>query len=391
MREIGYSVETCSIRRPEARHLTGAEEREAESSTFYVIDAARRQLLAAILSALARPRSLGAALALAWRTAPPGFVGGLKQLAYLAEAMILTRHLRSQGIEHLHNHFAGPSANVAMLASTLSGIPFSYSLHGPSDLIEPFNWHLREKTQRAAFVACISQFARSQAMLHSDPACWPKLRIVHCGVSPERYRGAGPNDTAGNRLVFVGRLAPAKGLRVLFEALAQVHKTRPDLTLTVIGDGDDRDALESLAAPFGDAMAFTGNLSQDGVAKALVASDIMVLPSFAEGLPVVLMESLASARPVVATRVAGVSELVEDGVSGFIVSPGDPEMLCERILRLADDAELRRYMGEAGRARVVAEFDANKEAARIGALFADLGGDDPRPDPLHPMDQDADM
>ena len=391
LRDLGFVVETCSVRRPPGTHLTGPEEREAEAGTFYVIASARHALLPALRSALKEPRRLLSTLGLAWRTAPPGVKGALKQAAYLAEALILARHLKAEGVAHLHNHFADPSANVALLTSALSGLPFSYTLHGPAELYEPERWQLREKTARAAFVACISHFARSQAMYFSDPAHWPKLRIVHCGVQPERYdRPAPPPRPAGEtRLVFVGRLTAIKGLRVLIEAFAQAHATRPGLSLTLVGDGDDRAHLERLAAPLGSAVRFAGFLSQDGVAEALAEADAMVLPSFAEGLPVVLMEAMASARPVIATQVGGVSELVEDGINGFVVPAGDAETLAERIGRLADDPALRARMGAAGRSKVRAEFDVRVEAARIGALFAGRGGSTPRPEPLAELPQEA--
>jgi len=347
----------------------------------YIIDAARKPatLLRALLGALVRPGQLIRALTLAWRTAPPGLRGGTKQLAYLAEAMVLAQHLKAQNIDHLHNHFASASANVAMLASALSGVPFSYTLHGPSDLYEPDTWHLREKTARATFVACISHFARSQAMLFSDPAQWDKLRIVHCGVIPSLYDPTPSTPQIGTRLIFVGRLAAVKGLRVLLDAFARARETHPDLHLTLVGDGDDRAHLERLAAPLGDAVHFAGYLSQDAVAKALAEADALVLPSFAEGLPVVLMEALASARPVIATQVAGVSELVENGVTGFVVPPGDATTLAARIGQLAGDPALRARMGNAGRTKVRENFDARIEAARIGALFAGYGGNDLRP------------
>ncbi|MBE0414736.1 glycosyltransferase, partial [Yoonia sp.] len=336
----------------------------------------------ALLAALARPKRLMQTLTLAWRTAPPGLRGGAKQIAYLAEALILAQHLRAQNIAHLHNHFANASANVAMLASQLSGVPFSYTLHGPSDLYAPDTWHLREKAARATFVACISHFARSQAMLFSDPVHWDKLRIVHCGVIPDLYNQTPPAPHSGTRLIFVGRLAAVKGLRVLFDAFAQARETHPDLQLTLVGDGDDRAHLERLAAPLGDAVHFAGYLSQDAVAQALAEADALVLPSFAEGLPVVLMEALASARPVIATQVAGVSELVENGVTGFVVPSGDAATLADRIAQLAADPALRQRMGAAGRTKVRADFDAQIESARIGALFAGQGGADLRPEPL---------
>ena len=147
LRTLGLTVDSCAIRRPGPEHLIGAPERRAEASTFYIVETGRRPvaMLRAIGAALASPRALLGTLCLAWRTAPPGLRGGLKQAAYLAEAMVLARHLRGLGTTHLHNHFADMSANVAMLTSALSGIPFSYTLHGPAELYEPRSWALAEK------------------------------------------------------------------------------------------------------------------------------------------------------------------------------------------------------------------------------------------------------
>jgi glycosyltransferase involved in cell wall biosynthesis len=215
-------------------------------------------------------------------------------------------------------------------------------------------------------------------MFFSDPAHWDKIKIIHCGVDPALYdRPAGPPLPARRddeiRLVFVGRLAPVKGLRVLLAALAQLRDDLPNLHLVLVGDGPDRKTLETAAAPLGDRVTFTGYLSQNEVAQAMQAADICVLPSFAEGVPVVLMEAMASRKPVIATQVAGVGELVEDGVSGFIVPPGDMESLAARIRVLAGDAKLRAQMGKAGRDKVVAEFDIADEVVRLAGLFA---GDD---------------
>lgn len=399
LRGLGLEVETCAIRKPGDEHLIGGEEREAASGTHYLLASVRADpllLLRAAGSALRRPKRLASSVGLAWRTARPGLGGLARQAAYLAEALLLSRHLRSRGVTHLHNHFADPSASVAMLTSSLSGIPFSYTLHGPAELYEPQSWHLAEKTARATFVACISNFARSQAMYFSDPVHWNKLKIVHCGVLPDRYDAPVPEGKPGDlgpdapmRLLFVGRLTPIKGLRVLLEAFAAVHAARPNLSLTLVGDGDDRAHLERLAAPLGGAVTFLGYRSQAEVARALGDADALVLPSFAEGLPVVLMEALAAGRPVIATRVAGVGELVEDGVSGLLVHAGDVGGLGRAIRRLAEDPALRLRMGQAGRRMVRAEFDVRVEAARIARLFGgDLSGG-PRPEPIPSLSRGA--
>jgi glycosyltransferase involved in cell wall biosynthesis len=238
---------------------------------------------------------------------------------------------------------------------------------------------MAEKVARAKLVICISHFARSQVMLFSDPAHWHKLRIVHCGVTPARYTADPAPAEQGMKLLFVGRLDPVKGLRVLMEAFEAARARVSGITLSIIGDGEDRAWVEREAKRIG-GIEVLGYRSQDFVAERLGQSDVLVLPSFAEGVPVALMEAMVSARPVIATRVGGVQELVEDGVSGRIVAPGNVEALAEAITDLAANPDRRRTMGAAGRARVEAEFDIDQEAVWLKTLFEGGGGERLRPE-----------
>jgi glycosyltransferase involved in cell wall biosynthesis len=275
-----------------------------------------------------------------------------------------------------------------MLTSVLSDIGFSYTLHGPTELFETHKWYLGEKTAQAQFVACISHFARSQVMYFSDPAHWHKLHIVHCGVTPDRYVRP-RTQTDHMRLLFVGRLTPVKGVRILLDSFTRVLETSPETTLDIIGDGEDRAHLEELAKPLGDKVRFLGYRSQEEVAEALSSADALVLPSFAEGLPVVLMEALAAGTPVICSQVAGVAELVEQGESGFVIPAGDVATLTARILELADDPARRAAMGAHGQAKVREEFDISIEAARLGRLFLQGPGDDLRPIPVTASDMNT--
>ena len=382
LRAGGLTVETCSMRRTGPEHHTGPEQRTEAAGTFHVLEATLSwRLVAAHLAAWRRPGAWLRALRLAWRTSPGGIKPTLYQLIYLAEAAVLAQHLRARGLTHLHNHIAKSSCTVAMLASEMSGIPFSFTLHGPDIFYEPHRWRLDEKIARARFIACISHFARSQAMAFSSPEHWAKLHIVHCGVDPARYDGPAPDAPA--HLLFVGRLAAVKGVPVLLEALQGLIAEYPDLRLTLVGDGPEREDLERLAARLGDHVNFVGYKSQDEVAALLREATALVLPSFAEGLPVVLMEALAARVPVVTTRIAGVAELVEDEESGLLVPPGDAVALRAALARVLGDAEMRRRMGEVGRARVVEEFASNSEAAWLAQLFEGYANGTP-PDTLRP-------
>lgn len=387
LRALGSQIVIASIREPAAIELIGPEEEAARAETFYVLAAAKRP--SHLLGAHARlflqaPGRWFKTLALALRTNRPGAKGMIWQIFYFLEAGVLARHLQQNQISQLHNHFADSSATVSMLASGLSGIPYSFTLHGPTELFAPESWHIREKVAHAALVICISHFARSQVMLFSDPADWHKLRIVHCGVTPQRYAKTSPATGKAMKLLFVGRLDPVKGLRVLFEAFERARFDHPSLSLAVIGDGVDRGWVEENARRIG-GIEILGYRSQDEVAEALAGSDVLVLPSFAEGVPVALMEAMVSGLPVIATRVGGVAELVEDGVSGRMVAPGNAMALAEAICDLAAHPEKRREMGNAGRAKVCAEFDIDTEAIWLKALFEGEGGQALRPDDLPPV------
>ena len=384
LRARGVAVETCSIRRTGPEHHRGPAEKEAARTTFHVLSATANlaTLLRAGFAALRSPGRFFRAFGLALRTSPPGPRALLWQLFYFAEALVLARHLRARGITHLHNHFGNSSCSVAMLTSAISGIPFSYTMHGPAIFFEPRIWRIDEKIARATFVACISHFCRSQGMIFSDPIHWPKLRIVHCGINPARY-GTVPRETPGKRILFVGRLAAVKGVPVLLDAFARVLKDHPDAELTLVGDGPERPRIEARARALGcdHAVRFAGYLSQDEVTAELARADLFALPSFAEGVPVVLMEAMASRLPVVATRLAGIPELVEDGVSGRVVPPGDSAALAAALAELLSDPDLRARMGTAGRAKVEAEYDMAGEAARLAVLFRGAAGEALRPDP----------
>jgi glycosyltransferase involved in cell wall biosynthesis len=384
LRSHGAEIRPASIRRPNRIELVGPEEKSAFEETFYVLDAARNPLRLLGDHAALFMKSPGrwlSTFALAMKTGRPGAKGLVWQLFYFAEAGVLARWLQRSRAEHLHNHFGDVSANVAMLAASLADCPFSFTLHGPTEFFAPEAWRLDKKIGRAVLVIGITHFARSQAMVFSDSSHWEKIRIVHCGVAPEKYAAPTPPDVPGLRLLFVGRLTPLKGLRILFAALERIRRHRTDITLTVIGDGEELSWAKEEARRIG-GIELLGLKSQSEVAEALAAADALVLPSFAEGLPVVLMEALATGRPVIASRIAGVGELVEDKVTGLLVAPGDVAGLEEAILALADDPNLRANMGAAGRARVQDDFDCRKEALWLLNLFRGRGGDGLRPMPV---------
>lgn len=375
LRHLGWDIRTCSIRATDPLQHVGPEQKAEHAGTFVVQKTAKSpvRLLGAHARLLRKPARWFRAAGLAWRTSPAGLRNRLWQLFYFLQAGVLADHLKRGDVQHLHNHFGNSSCSVAMLAAEMSGIPYSYTAHGPMEFFEPHHWRLDTKIARASFVAAISHFARAQCMLFSDAAHWNRIKIVHCGVEPALYARTDPDRAPGKRLIFVGRLAGIKGVPLLLEALARLRDRHPQIHLTLIGDGPERQALETEVQETGlaDQVTFTGYLGQDDVAAALNAADLLVLPSFAEGVPVVLMEAMATGLPVIASRVAGVQELVEDGVSGRVLPPGDIDALVAALDGLLSDPDMRARMGQAGRAKVVAEFDVAREAQWLSQLFHD--------------------
>lgn len=371
LRRLALSIDTFSIRRPAPKDVLGDQLQE-ESRTFYVLDHCKKPIWlisSHARSILSNPSSYFKTLGLAWRLRQAGVRSALYHLFYFAEAVVLSAELKRRKIKHIHNHFGDSSCTVALLASSLSGIDYSFTEHGPNIFFEAARWRLDKKIARAKFIAAISHFCRSQLMLFSDPEHWDKISIVHCGIDPHRYAHA--RNAPGKYLIYVGRVEPVKGLLILLDALVVVRQSHPDVFLTVVGDGSARKKVEARATQLGlsGMIQFVGYKTQEEVAALLSEADALVLPSFAEGVPVVLMEAMASGKPVIASRVAGIQELVEDGVNGFAVPPGDATTLAKRIDQLLADPTLCNKMGREGRATVEQDFNIDHEAKILASMF----------------------
>jgi glycosyltransferase involved in cell wall biosynthesis len=317
-----------------------------------------------------------AAARLAARTGAPGLKGRLWPLAYLLEAAYLARRLRARGVEHLHNHIGEGSATVAMLASVLADIPFSLTIHGPGEFDRPALLALGEKIRRASFTAAVSEFTRSQLYRWTDRADWPKIHVVHCGLDGTFLdAGAGADAVPeARRLVCVGRLDEQKGPLLLIEAAAVLAAEGLAFELVLIGDGPLRRPIERRIEQLGlhDHVRLAGWQGTLEVRAAILQARALVLPSFAEGLPVVIMEALALRRPVISTYVAGIPELVAPGACGWLVPAGSVAALAAAMrAALSAPVEDLRRMGRTGAALVAQRHDGAVEAAKLAALIAE--------------------
>ena len=376
LRALGHTVETFAIRRPPDKQITAPDVAAERDRTFYVLSAGLPAVLTAHLGLLfTTPARYLAGTRAALAIRPPGLKAALRQLAYFAEAGVVARRMRRLRLQHLHNHFANSSGSVATIAAALGGFTFSLTMHGPAEFYEPKYWFVGQKARRALFVNCISYFCRSQVMVFAPPSAWDHLHVIHCGIDPDLFPPH--SDEPGHRLLYVGRLAAVKGLPILLRAIAAVARDHPTVTLDVAGDGPDRAMLADLAAQLGitGRIRFLGYQSEAQVRDLLRQTDVFVMSSFAEGVPVVLMEAMAAGTPVVATRIAGVGELVDDQRSGLLVPPADPDALAAAIGRLLADAPLRHQLAVAARATVEQEFNLRHESARlVTVLTAALAG-----------------
>ena len=308
-------------------------------------------------------------------TLRPWLRGRLWALFYFAEAIGLRHHCRSRGIRHIHAvQFADGAGDVALLAAHGSRHwAFSVSIHGPGELYEVTRYGLREKVRRAAFTAVPSEFTRSQLMALVENEYAQRINTVRMGVEPERFPPQPGSDRRGDgvRVLCLARLVRHKGHAILLRALANLAGAGLRLPTVLAGEGPERARIEELRDRLGlaDLVEVRGVVGQDEVAALYAECDIFCLPTLAETVGVVSMEAMATGRPVVSSGLMGVPELIENGVSGLLVTPGREDELAVALRRLAEDPALRERLGAAGRTRVCERFDSRREAKRLSELL----------------------
>lgn len=381
----GGAVLRLAMRRPAVPLADPLDEAEA-ARTEYVLARGAGGLGRAVLARLVRsPGGWVRALMLALRAGRRSAVGRLRHLIYFAESCYVAQRCAAAGVTHLHAHFGTNAATVAMLAHALGGPRYSFTVHGPEEFDAPLALSLPDKLSRAAFAVAVSRYGRSQLCRWVAPAHWPHLHVVHCGIEPAVFPAPAPVAGGPPRLVAIGRFSEQKGHPVLVAAMARLVRDHPQAHLRLVGDGPLRGEIEAEIARLGlrGNVTLTGWLSEAGVREELARAQALVMASFAEGLPVVIMEAMAAGRPVIATQVAGIPELVRPGRTGWLVPPGDAEALAAAMAEMAaQDAQALTEMGQAGRARVLERHDAAREAAKLAGHFAGAGhasraGDDP--------------
>lgn len=381
---VGVSIEPMAINpAPEDDVLTDVDRAE-RARTFYVKSQPKKRILASVLRAFRRsPRGFMSTAVHAVRSARFDLKAGVWRLLQLIEAAIVWDHCERTGVRHVHAHFGQVPATVAWFTAELGNRidpdgdewTWSVTIHGWHEFVNEREASLRQKVHAASFVACISDYTRSQLMRIADPDHWHKLHVVRCGIDTSMFAQRPPRTPSKPaRVLMVARLSPEKGHLVLLEAIKLLGDRGKRVEADLIGPGEFREDLEDAVARLGidDRITFHGACSPDEINQQLRSTDVFCLPSFAEGLPVALMEAMAVGVPVVTTYISGIPELVIDGWTGMVVPAGRADLLASAIERLLDDRELYASIVSAGRAKVEEQHEL---AENIPALAALLTGD----------------
>lgn len=382
LRRLDVTVLTASLHRTSNDDVRGLGDSQAQATTWALFDPPKIIVLLRVLGVVLSGRS-GLTKSIVRSTLGLDGRRTALRIAYLLEAIAVKAYCERQRVRHVHVHFANNAADVARYVVQLGNESddgdlwsWSFTMHGPTEFSDITKFDLSAKAADAAFVVCISDFARSQLMSVTLPDVWSRFHVVHCGVEPSDYQKTHAGDRSvgpATRILCVGRLVPEKGHHLLLLALAQIRATGHVARLTLVGEGPSRSSLESLVQDLrlGASVTFEGALSPEQVTDLYSCHDVLCLASFAEGVPIVLMEAMASGLPVIATRVAGISELVTEK-AGILVNPGSVDQLAGALSVLGSDAELRRSMGIVGRQLVMDGYNVNTTSERLANIFLAL-------------------
>jgi len=375
LESMGIVLLRVAIRRSGA--LADNVDLEEQAQTIHLLAQPKGKLLSQIfLGIRLSARSLPKAISRMWRFKRNSDRGLFRHLAYLGEALAIRAIAHKNRIGHIHVHFGTNAATVAMLSNVLGGPGFSATIHGPDEFDAVFGFSLADKLMAAEFVCAISWFCLSQLQRWLPHEHWSKLHIVRCTVDDTWLEQDTPLEEDNLDLVCVGRFSEQKGHFQLIAAFSEAVKRGYPGNLRLVGDGALRDAIQKMAEYEGisNRVVFFGWCDAKQIQRHLAESRALVLASFAEGLPVVIMEALAMRRPVIATCIMGVPELVRHGEEGWLVTPGDAESLCEAMLDLASCSleELRRR-GQSGHDRVRANHSLQSQLPRLVELLDAAG------------------
>jgi colanic acid/amylovoran biosynthesis glycosyltransferase len=374
LRELGFQIDVASINSPDRNADELTEEESAEAGRTYRLKkhglkgAAKAHFQTLLTNFIGYLRGLRLVLRL----------GGLDlerlafSFAYFTEALMVGVWMSRMKHRHLHVHLGSQAATVGMYVRRTFGFGLSLTVHGPDEFYDARGQYLEQKIAAADFICCISFFARSQLMKCAPYAHWSKLVVSRLGVDPNLFLPT-PIRAAPEafEILCVGRLTPAKGQHLLIEALERLLQQGWRVKLRFVGGGTDEASLRQLAAQIKNSqfVIFEGAVNQNYIRDLYAKADLFCIPSFAEGIPVVLMEAMAMGIPCVTTRITGIPELIRDGIDGLLVAPSDLDGLVDALAKLMGDVELRKRIARSGRERVQEQYDLRKNVQKLAAIF----------------------
>lgn len=314
-----------------------------------------------------------------WNMHPVPYL--LRSLLLVPVAVHLAGELERDGITLLHAHWATYPATVALLVKRIAGIPFSLSAHAYD--IHMVQRMLPAKLREASRVFTCAR-ANADFLRALAPEAAEKIVVSYHGVDVQRFRPAPerrpPDGTL--RIVSCGQLERYKGMHVLVEACARLSAADVRMHCRIVGEGPERAALAAQIAEAGlrGRVELDGAQTQERLAESLREADVFVLASELAGrysrrrdvIANVIVEAMAAGLPVVASRLPGIEELVEDGRTGVLVTPNRPDEVAAALRRLAEDPALREALGNNARARVLADFDSARNVRRLAETLPSL-------------------
>ncbi len=367
----GFDVARYAVRRWNETLVDARDVRERERTTYLLSGNAGGLVASFFQEAVANPRAVWRGFVQMLRLAKAARGLSIRHVAYLMQAVFLTRLAREDNVQHVHAHFATNATAVALLSRVMGGPSYSFTAHGPDEFDDAKTLAFDAKLAHAAFAIAISNYCKSQLIRFGGARHTEKIHIVHCGIDPGEFSVAPIDESEDETLVCVGRLCANKGQALLPEAVARLKGAYPKLKVILVGDGDGREDIETAIARHGVRahVELVGWRSNDEVRALIRKSRALVLPTLAEGLPIVIMEALAMGRPVISTYIAGIPELL-DSECGWIVPAGSVDELtgAMRAVLAASPSEIAR-LGAEGRRRVVEGFDIDLSAQALGAYF----------------------
>lgn len=301
------------------------------------------------------------------------FVGAL---GIFPKTVCFAREMEKNGIEHIHAHFANHPALAALIIHRLTEIPFSFTAHGSDIHVDQTMF--AQKAQAARFVVTISEYNRRFLAEKCGKAAVTNLDVIHCGLDMNDFQPCGHHRQEGPfKILCVAAFREVKGHRYLLEACRLLRERGIDFECTLIGSYELEDSIRQFVRELRlqDHVKMAGPQPRPQVKKFMCRADVVALTSIRtnkghrEGIPMVLAEAMACAKPVVASRISGIPELVADGISGLLTTPGAPDEIADALQKLAENPALRQRMGLAGREKVEQEFNQRDSIEKLSKLF----------------------